>query len=192
MFKLGLDIDGCINNFSTLIYEYAAIFNEKYGIDKKPDLSDYLIERYFGWSQYMNNEFWTLYYRQALSTTAPLPGAAQTISLLKRNGVHIYLITARAEKYREITTNWLNQHNIKFDKLIMSKEKAIQCLENKIDLMIEDEPGNCEAIAKQIPVLCMSYKYNEHLSARDNITPVSNWAEIYNEVIHSMKQKKAV
>lgn len=192
MFRLGLDIDGCINNFSTLIYEYAAIFNERYGIDKKPDFSDYLIERYFGWSQYMNNEFWTLYYRQALSTTVPLPGAAETISLLKRNGVEIYLITARGEKYREITNDWLNKHNIKFDKLIMTKEKAAKCLEYRIDLMVEDEPENCRSISMETPVLCMSYKYNECLEGMDNITRVSNWAEIYNEVIHYIKQKEAV
>jgi uncharacterized protein len=192
MFKLGLDIDGCINNFSNLIYEYAEIFNIRYGIDKKPDFSDYLIERYFGWSESMNNEFWALHYRQALTNTIPLPASVQTISLFKRNAVEIYLITARGEKYREVTNDWLKRYNINFDKLIMSKEKATICLKNGIDLMVEDEPGNCESIAKHIPVLCMSYKYNEYLSNIDNITRVSNWAEIYNEVMHYMKQSAVV
>jgi uncharacterized protein len=192
MFRLGLDIDGCINNFSNLIYDYATLFNEKYGIDKKPDMSDYLIERFFGWSQYMNNEFWTLYYRQALQATRPLAGAVQTISLLKRNGAEIYLITARGEKYREATIDWLNKHGIKFDKLIMTKEKAENCLKYSIDLMIEDEPDNCRSIGKHVPVLCMSYKYNDCLEGMDNIERVSNWAEILNKTNHFMREKEAV
>lgn len=192
MFRLGLDIDGCINNLGILLHEYASAFSEKHGIHKKSDMSDYLIERLFGWPENVTKEFWISHYRQALNAATPLPGASQTISLLKRNGLEINLITARGEKYSEITNEWLNKHGVKFDKLIMTKEKVAACLENSIDLMVEDEPANCESIAQHIPVLCMSYKYNESLAGIDNITRVSNWAEIYNEIMHLKKEKEAV
>jgi uncharacterized HAD superfamily protein len=192
LFRLGLDIDGCINDFSEMIYRYASIFSESHGIDKDYDMSDYLIERHFGWSEYMNHEFWTKYYKQAMANTVPLPAAVQTISLLKRNNIEIYLITARKEKLREITINWLNRYNIQYDKLIMTREKAQACVENRIDIMIEDEPGNCEAVAAHIPVLCMAYKYNEGLEGKGNIMRVDNWAEVYNEVMELARQGQVV
>lgn len=192
MFRLGLDIDGCINDFSDMIYRYASIFSEGHGINKEYDMSDYLIERHFGWSEYMNNEFWSKYYKLAMANTVPQPGAAQTISRLKGNNIEIYLITARIDKLREITINWLDRYNIQYDKLIMTAEKAKVCLENSIDMMIEDEPENCTSIAKHIPVLCMEYKYNEGLNGMNNITRVSNWAEVYNGVMHLAREKQAV
>jgi uncharacterized HAD superfamily protein len=192
MFRLGLDIDGCINNLGILLHEYASAFSKKHGINIKSDMSDYLIERHFGWPEHITKEFWISHYKQALNAATPLPGAPQTISLLRRNGLEIYLITARKEKYSEITNHWLTKYGIKFDKLIMTNEKAAACVENSIDLMVEDEPANCESIAQHIPVLCMSYKYNESLAGINNITRISNWAEIYNEVMHFKKQREAV
>ena len=192
MFRVGLDIDGCINDFSNLIYKYATVFNEGHGINKSFDMSDYLIERYFGWTESMNNEFWAKFYKQALMSTFPLQGAVQTISLLKRNNIEIYIVTARNERYRELTVEWLRKHNIGFDKLIMSRQKAEICIDNDIELMVEDESENCSAIAKYIPVICMSYKYNENLEGAKNIKRVTNWPEIYNEIIHCMKEKDVV
>ncbi|MDP4088502.1 MAG: hypothetical protein Q8930_04410 [Bacillota bacterium] len=192
MFRLGLDIDGCINDFSSLIYRYASFFSESHGIIKEIDMSDYLIERYFGWSEYMNNEFWTKNYKHALTNTVPLPCAVEVISRLKGENVEIDIITARREGLREITINWLNRHGIPFDKLIMSREKAKACIESRIDLMIEDEPENCEAISEHTTVLCMAYKYNERLEGSNNLIRVSSWMEIYSEVIERIRAAQTV
>lgn len=192
MFRLGLDIDGCINDFSSLIYKYASVFSEEKGIKKAYDMSDYYLERYFGWSEYINNEFWTKYYTLSLERTRPLPGARETIDELKRKGVKIYLITARKERYREITLNWLKHHQIPFDKLIMTSEKADACVENQIDLMVEDESENCKSISNKIKVLCMSYKYNEELESVKNIVRVSGWDEIYNIVLQSLSSEEVI
>lgn len=192
MFRLGLDIDGCINDFGSLLHRYASVFSEKYGIEKQSDMSDYSVETYFGWSEYINNEFWSKYYKVIMVMALPQPGVAQAISLLRSSGIEIYLITARMEKYRELTTEWLNKYNVQFDSLIMTSEKAKACVKNQIDLMVEDEPENCESIAEYTPVLCMTYKYNEHLEGRKNIIRVSNWDEIYNEVMSCARQGQAV
>lgn len=183
MFKLGVDIDGSINDFSDLIYKCAIIFNESQGIDKLPDMSDYIIERFFEWSEYQNTEFWTKFYKLALTNTIPLAGVVETLSLLKRKGIALYFITARVEKYRELTLSWLKKHNIPMDNLIMSKNKAQACLENNIAIMVEDEPENCVSISEHIPVLCMSYPYNQHLEEVRNIKRISNWAEAYREIM---------
>ncbi|MDP4177571.1 MAG: hypothetical protein Q8900_04435 [Bacillota bacterium] len=192
MFRLGLDIDGCINDFNKIICKYIAIFNEGYGINKDFDLSDYHIQRYFGWTECMNSEFWAKFYKQALINTMPQQGAVQAISLLKNSNIEIYIVTARDEQYRELTSQWLNTHGIMYDKLIMSKYKAAVCVENDIDLMVDDETENCITISKHIPVICMSYPYNDHLERSHNIKRVTNWVEIYNEITCHIKQRQVV
>lgn len=183
MFKLGVDIDGSINNFSELIYKCAAIYNESQGISKIPDLSDYNMERYFNWTNFQSNEFWSRFYKYALNSTVLLPEAEKSLSLLKHRGVSIYFITARLNKYRDNTLNWLMKYNIAMDSLIMDKDKSRICIQNEIDLMVEDEPENCILIARQTPVLCMAYPYNQHLEGYDNIKRINNWSEAYNEII---------
>lgn len=42
-----------------------------------------------------------------------------------------------------MTKDWLNKHNIYYDQLILTNaynkhEKADKCIENKIDIMIDD------------------------------------------------------
>lgn len=192
MFRLGLDIDGCINDFSSLIYKYASVFSEANGIHMTYDMRDYYLERYFGWSEYMSNEFWTKYYRLALERTRPQPGAKEAITEFKEKGIKIYLITARKEKYRELTTKWLKDHQIPFDKLIMTSEKATACEENKIDLMVEDEAENCKSIANKNRVLCMAYKYNQELEGAKNIVRVSSWDEICDIVLEDLCAEKII
>jgi uncharacterized protein len=182
LFKLGVDIDGTINDFSNLIYKCAVIYNEGQGIYKNVDMSDYSMERYFNWTDYQNNEFWTKYYKHALINTVPHKGVVQALSLLKDRDVAIYFITARAENLREITLEWLKKHNIQMDYLIMEKDKSKTCLDYCINLMIEDEPDNCSAISKHIPVLCMSYPYNQHLEGHKNIKRIEDWNEAYSEI----------
>lgn len=191
MINLGIDIDGTINDFNSLIYKYADKYNEGLGISKKTDMSEYSLGRFFGWSTEQDIEFWTQNLQNAMSKTTPLSKSACIISRLKEKGVGIYIITARPESYRESTCSWLNKHNIQYDKLIMSSDKVSECLIHEIDVMIEDHPDNCLAIAQHIQVLCMTYPYNLHLRDR-NIKRVCCWTEIYEEVTKLQEEKQVV
>lgn len=192
MLKIGIDIDGTINNFNKLIYKYAECFNKSQGIDKKADMSDYYLSRFFGWSDYQDNEFWTQNLIIAMTNATPLPGAVQTISQLKNEGIEIYIITARIESYRKHTVEWLKEHNIGYDGLIMNRDKAHVCLKYGINVMIDDHPENCTSIAEFIPVLCMGYPYNSHLNGMENIRYINNWAEVYDEVMSLNREKQVV
>ena len=56
-----------------------------------------------------------------------------------------------------------------------SKLKA--CLENSVDLMIEDHPDLSLELSEKIPVLMFDYPYNNHLEVT-NITRVKDWLEV--------------
>lgn len=75
----------------------------------------------------------------------------------------------------------MEKHKITFDKLIINaREKAPICLEEKIDLFIDDSIRNCMKIASvNIPVILFANKYNENCTL---FKRVFNWKEIYKEI----------
>ena len=65
-----------------------------------------------------------------------------------------------------------------YDKLLVGKvEKKIYCIENRLDVLIEDEPQYITEIAQFMPVIVFDYIYNRQCSG-NNIIRVSNWNEI--------------
>ena len=81
---------------------------------------------------------------------------------------------------------WFKEKDINYDKLIFTKgSKLPYCLENKIDIMIEDSPRNIKEISTKIPVLCFDNLYNKEVEG-ENITRVYSWYDVLNK-IHKIK-----
>jgi uncharacterized HAD superfamily protein len=55
--------------------------------------------------------------------------------------------------------------------------KLSACLENDIDLMIEDHHDLSLELSEKIPVLMFDYPYNNHLNVT-NITRVQDWLQV--------------
>lgn len=50
------------------------------------------------------------------------------------------IITARKEKYRELTEKWLTAHNVKWDKLVMIGDCECDVIKFKSDVLIHEKP----------------------------------------------------
>ena len=68
---------------------------------------------------------------------------------------------------------------------IFKKEKLQPCIENNIDVMIEDSPENIEYLSKQIKVIKFDCQYNKEVNNKNVITAYS-WCHIY-KIIKEMK-----
>ena len=81
----------------------------------------------------------------------------------------------------------LKKHRINYKKLIFSKdeEKIQHCVENNIDIMIEDSPKNIEDISSKIKVIKFDCQYNKDIS-NENVMTAYSWYHIYN-IIKQMK-----
>jgi len=123
--------------------------------------------------------------------------AKKYIDRLIHDGHNIYLISARNNKdhinaYKN-TKEWLRKNEIKYNKLIITKNhkndkhgKSKKCLENNIDIMIDDSIFICkDCLNYNIDSLLMDTPYNREVS---DIKRVYNWAEIY-EYINQKKEK---
>ena len=67
----------------------------------------------------------------------PYDGAVEHINRWFENGNTIIFFTAREEKDRTATTQWLNDHNFKFHNLIMDKPR---CKDGQEYVWIDNRP----------------------------------------------------
>lgn len=100
----------------------------------------------------------------------PRDFACEVIKKLKEKGNTICIITNRTsdlsycnittEEMKKIVIKWLKENLIHYDELIFSNgDKTKFIIDNKIDVMIEDNPKNIKAISKIIPVICYNLEF---------------------------------
>ena len=123
--------------------------------------------------------------------------AKEIIQKLRKEENKIYIITARDEsgmpeeyygKMQQLTKEWLNKHEIEYDKLIFAKdeEKLQKCIENNVEIMIEDSPNNIKDISTKIKVIKFDCQYNKNVQGENIITAYS-WYHIY-DIINKTKK----
>lgn len=189
--RIGIDIDGVLVDIEKFQLEQGSkYFFEKYH-KKIYNPKGYETYQMFNVDLKKDQEFW----KKVIFDYIKEPArnfAAEVIQKLKKEGNEIYIITARSsdvsyidmtvEEMREAVKKWLKDYKIVYDYLIFSPEDKLSiCLENKIDVMIEDSPKNIVQISEKIPVICYHAIYNDHCKAK-NITRCYTWYDIYQTI----------
>ena len=196
--RIGIDIDNVISNFNEeLLNEYLnydkSLRNK--GIINKN--AEYIRRGMFDWTEKEEREFYKNNIERIAKNLKVKDGAKEYIEKLKDDGHYICIITGRDNgEYQEpynMTKEWLDNNLIRYDKLILTdaydkKEKSIKCLENNIDIMIDDSVGNCKScIQNNIKTFLMDTPYNRFA----DIPRVNSWKEFY-EVVSNMSKKKVI
>jgi len=192
--NIGIDIDGVLTNIEREMLDYATKMCVEESWPININLNEYDEEKMFNWNENQTMNFWNKYLIKYYAETPVRTFAPEVIEKLIQEGNKIYIITARSnygmpkEHYgeeQEITKKWLDFNNIKYDKIIFQKEKLQLCIENKIDVMIEDSPKNIQDLSTQIKVIKFDCQYNKDVS-NDNVTTAYSWYHIY-KIIKEMK-----
>lgn len=109
--------------------------------------------------------------------------ANKVINKLKDNGANIYIITYRGKfqynNYLEVTTRWLENHNISYDKIITERfNKGEVCKEFNIDFLIDDEPVHLKQ-AKELGINTILFNslFNGYC---DEYKRANSWEDVYN------------
>ena len=108
-----------------------------------------------------------------------IKGSKQGIKELKRIG-DVFLITARPEALRKITTDWLNHKgiDIREDHVIFSKNKADD--RHAIDIIVEDKWEDAIDLAeKGYEVILYDYPWNRKRGLSGNIINNSKIGRVY-------------
>ena len=184
--RIGIDLDGVITDIARFVADYGTKFCYENNIEFKLNAGEYDEAKALGISYEDAEKFWNEYLPYYAMKYNAREFAREVIAKLKETN-EIYIITARNEDglppesyghMQEIVVNWLKHQNIAYDKIIFTKgSKLPYCLENNIDVMIEDSPRNILDISSKVPVLCFDNPYNENING-ENITRVYSWYDI--------------
>ena len=185
---IGIDLDDTISNSNELFLKYAKLYNEEKKINFPIDETQFDLDKSFGWNADNYKEFCEKYLKTLLKETEAKENAVEVIKELKKEGYEIIIITARHEdelgNTYSFTKRWLEAKHICFDKLIVnSRKKEIDCLENNVEVFIDDNLKNCINVYNKlhIPVFLFDSIYNKH-DSYPNIERIYSWDEAYKKI----------
>lgn len=192
--KIGIDIDNVLSNFNEELLKEFLNHDKELRNTGIIDENAYITKGMFDWSTEELDDFYNNNIERIAKNLKVIDEAPEYIKKLKENGYEIYIITARGsflshsadvmsiEENRNIVLEWLKKNNINYDKIIFSPENKLEiCLENDIDLMIEDKVDNINKISKKIPVICFNVGYNKECEGK-NIIRCYSWYDIYAKI----------
>lgn len=188
--NIGIDIDGVLTNLE----HYIATVGKKYTIENNLGFDDEMNPNtiYGFLTKEDSHRFWDKHWENYSTTIEVRKNASNIIEQLKKDGNKIIIITARTydsqiiksgihrqKNMEQLIIQWLNKNHIKYDKIIFSPlNKLNDCLDNKIDVMIEDSVANIEQLKNHMEIICFNAKYNRSYM-NSQMHRVYNWDEIY-------------
>lgn len=194
--KIGLDIDNVVADLDQSLeeeFKKEDLNKRNTGIVNKNARH---VSMQYDWSNEERIEFFSNNMERIAKDLKPIKDAKFYIDKLLEEHHEIYLITHRVyPDYKNpfnTTKQWLEKNNINYTKLIFTKtnDKSNECIENKIDIMFDDDTGNCIRLKRagvRFCLMCTKLNYNH----RGDLPYVRNFKELY-ERIKDMNEIKSV
>lgn len=186
--NIGLDIDNVITAFDKkILKEFIKEDKNKRNagiINKK---AQHIVHGMFDWSKDEVDEFFAKNMESFAKVLKPRRGSKKYMEKLISDGHKLILISHRVyPHYKEAektTINWLYEYKIPYNKLIISKSpnKADECKENNIDLMVDDRANQCNLMVENgVKCILMLTKYNKNEAG--DLPTTSNWKSLYRKI----------
>ena len=188
--KIGIDLDGVVIDSETTFRTYEEIFDiDILNGNNLINREEPKFQARYNWTKEQEELFWNKNLVPYVVESNPRKFAPQILEKLQEEGNKIFIITARNEsgmppeyegKMQELTKKWLLDNNIKYKKLIFTDDtnKLKNCIENNIDVMVEDSPINIKNISQKIKVIKFDCQYNKDIDGKNILTAYS-WYHIY-------------
>ncbi len=172
--NIGCDIDGTVADFSNTFTNYLAKHHNIFTFNTEIN-------------KYIN--FYKDYAEQHTDECFDLPiyqHSKEVLKSLHDDGLKITLITKRGfdqttnvkSKVELLTMKWKEEHLPFVHGCEFSDAKEEYAKNKVIDIMIEDDAANSNAMAPFCPVLLLSRAWNRGIELHKNIMVVENWQEV--------------
>mgnify|MGYP002524535929 CR=1 FL=1 len=184
--NIAIDIDDTLTNSFEYFQPYVAEF---FGTTV-----DYLREECFSYGNLPPEwkarelEFCRKYYDKTAEFTPFKPYACEAVKKFRNAGHKIFIITARTTDFYtdpyETTRRELENGGIEYDKLICTTEKGSACEAEKISLLIDDMPKNCEnALKRGMHAILFTSPANERLET--SLERAGDWKELAGRLLNA-------
>lgn len=193
--RIAFDCDGVLTDLESYQLKYGREYFKNIP-ENKIDKTEIDIEGIFNCTHAEREKFWTKYIWRYCLKEPPKKNIATTIKKLKEEGNEILIITGRAhtteegitgDVFRKMLLYWLKKENIIYDKLIYCSEensaedKYKACLENNVDVIIDDKKENLDALKDITHAICFDAEYNRMYN-HPSVPRVYNANQIYDEI----------
>ncbi|MDR2570035.1 MAG: hypothetical protein LBD23_07025 [Oscillospiraceae bacterium] len=189
--NIGIDVDGVLTDIQGFNRRHAPRFFKHEFNREVVDESPYDIRDIFKCPDDEYTAYWRKYLLRYATLEPARRGAKKVTRQLRIDGHSIYIISKRVFTCRDdflgkfmrfLVRNWLWRNGIQHDEIMfcdndVPDSKRIACEERKIDVMIDDETVNIEAIAPIANVICFDASYNRNCIG-NNIKRVHDWYEV--------------
>lgn len=148
---LGIDIDDVVTDSSLSLVAHAKIHETE--VCEKGDILDHLPEvMRGGFPTPSVKTYLRRFMAEIMAAASVKENAAEVLTRLKEKGHKLIYITARGESRfpgsTEVTKHLVAEHHLPCDGLVFdSVDKLQDCLNQQVDLMIDDSVKNCTDIA---------------------------------------------
>lgn len=183
--KIGIDIDGVILDYERVLKTYGDLYDfielKKDGIVNRNE--HYLRNRY-DWTEEERMNFVNKYFLELSKNTPLIPGAKTVISMLKKEGNELIIVSARGgmiEKMKDVALEKFKEEKISFNKYYWKQDDKLEVAKKeKIDVMIDDSYDVCKKLSSnKIKTIYFRDKDMKLLEQNEYLKEVSNWGEIY-------------
>lgn len=193
--RIAFDCDGVLTDLENYQLKYGKEYFKDIP-ENEIDETEIDIEGIFKCSHEEREKFWTKYIWRYCLKEKPRKNIAATIKKLKEEGNEILIITGRAhttekgitgDLFRKMLLYWLDKEEIIYDKIVYvsegnsAEDKYRACLENKVDVIIDDKKENIDALKDITKVICFDAIYNRMYNHPD-VPRVYNSNQIYDEI----------
>ena len=190
--RIGIDIDDTLTDVKKELLEagrkYAESLGKEIKVDKtfedKSNNGNEWQEK-FGFT-YDELKYFLKDIQEGITNKAkPRENVVEVINKLKNDGNEIIIITARDSEFHDdpyqYSKDWLDKNKICFDKLVVNaRDKKIACMQEKIDIFIDDSESNCLNVKKAgIKTIRVC---NEIEDNNSNLICFNNWNDIYSYI----------
>ena len=193
--NIGLDIDNVITAFdNSILKEFLLEDKNKRNTGIINKHAKHINNGMFDWSREEVDEFYNNNMERIAKDLKPRRNCKKYMDKLLQDGHKLYLISHRAYPHyknpEQTTLDWLEKNKINYTKLILSKtpDKAKECKENNIDIMIDDRADYCRKMRESgINCILMFTKYNR--KDIENLPFVTSWKNLYEEITKLCKKE---
>jgi len=184
--RIGIDLDGVVFDSE----EELRVYSELYDLielkqNSKKNNRELKFQDRFDWTENDIKGFLDKYHEKIVKDANYKPGAIEVLNMLKEEKNTLIMITARGGMNKDmikLTEERLKKDNMNvFDKCYYQTEnKEKVCIDEKIDIMIDDYYINCIAISKSgIKTIYFKAAPSYELEENENLKVLYNWGEIY-------------
>ena len=186
--RIGIDIDGTLTDIKSELDLAAKLYAQKLGKEisflskkRKKNSTKNIYQELFNFSEEELKYFLGPIQEKITNVAKPRVFCVENINKLYAQGHYICIITARDSRYHKNpylqSKFWLDKYNINYHKIIVNaRDKAKICLEEKIDLLIDDNKNNCLQMCNmEKKAICIGEKMN----LNNKVKELENWNQIY-------------